>query len=214
MRIETRRFGFPGKTVWGEELGIAESSVVATPCHRTPKPAGVSEGPLGPDPRSVSASRLLLEKAPLFVLSGLGCWITVVAQPDMGAVRSLHQVPMRYLLPCRYVLCIRWPIGGTGSPSSPTPLRWRLQARWRSVFWPAISPRSMTTRRRLLRQGNRCAWPRARRRILRSLAIYFANLAVSRKEGRLTKRRWRLIRTTRNLSSVWPACFRARTAPG
>ena len=80
-------------------------------------PGGNSKGTFESYSGAVSAGRLLLEKAPLFVLAGLACWITLLAQADMGAVRSLHQVPMGARLDNSVVACVLylwktvWPTG-------------------------------------------------------------------------------------------------------
>lgn len=59
---------------------------------------------------------LLLEKAPLFVLSGLACGVTVVAQSDLSAIQPLAEVPMGVRLSNSVVACalylrkLVWPV--------------------------------------------------------------------------------------------------------
>lgn len=59
---------------------------------------------------------ILAEKAPLFLLSALACWVTVAAQSDMGAIRSLDEVPMPVRLSNCIVACVLylrktfWPV--------------------------------------------------------------------------------------------------------
>jgi Tfp pilus assembly protein PilF len=65
--------------------------------------------------RGQRVGTLLLEKAPLLLLSGLACLVTVLAQADLGATKSLAEVPMRVRLSnsiVAYVLYLRklvWP---------------------------------------------------------------------------------------------------------
>lgn len=60
---------------------------------------------------------LILEKAPLFALSGAACWVTVLAQADLGAIQSLAQVPIGVRLtnsivaPALYLRYLVWPAG-------------------------------------------------------------------------------------------------------
>jgi hypothetical protein len=67
----------------------------------------------GPEARKTSdepqAARplgfLLLEKLPLFLLSGLACLVTLAAQADLGATKSLEDVPMNVRLSNSVVAC-------------------------------------------------------------------------------------------------------------
>lgn len=66
--------------------------------------------------RGLSLKRLLFEKAPLFLLSGLACWVTVLAQRDLGAILSIAQVPVSVrlrnsLMACAiYLRKVLWPV--------------------------------------------------------------------------------------------------------
>ena len=66
---------------WGAERRPASG-------HPLPKAECGSQGV------RLRTAQLLLEKVPLFLLSGLACWITVVAQSRLGAIKSLADVPM------------------------------------------------------------------------------------------------------------------------
>lgn len=59
---------------------------------------------------------LVVEKLPMFLLSGLACWVTVLAQADLGATRSIGEVPMVVRLSNSVVACalylrkVVWPV--------------------------------------------------------------------------------------------------------
>jgi Flp pilus assembly protein TadD len=63
-------------------------------------PVGFKEGGEEDEPirLAVRLGLLILEKLPLLVLSGAICWVTVVAQADMGATASLAEVPLEVRL--------------------------------------------------------------------------------------------------------------------
>jgi hypothetical protein len=46
------------------------------------------------------------EKLPLFVLSAAACWVTVLAQNNLGATKSLDEVPMGVRLGNAVVACV------------------------------------------------------------------------------------------------------------
>ncbi|HEV2395162.1 MAG TPA: glycosyltransferase family 39 protein [Verrucomicrobiae bacterium] len=64
-----------------------------------------------------SVWRLLLEKAPFFLLSAIMCWVTVLAQADLGAIQTLADVPLAVRLsnsvvvPILYLWKAAWPDG-------------------------------------------------------------------------------------------------------
>lgn len=68
--------------------------------RRTSNPA--ADGPAPPESSAEWPSRLtlrrllpfLIEKIPLFILSGMACVITIIAQKELGATASLREVPM------------------------------------------------------------------------------------------------------------------------
>jgi cytochrome c-type biogenesis protein CcmH/NrfG len=83
------------------------------PQRGSPKASGAVTAPARP---GQGFGPLLVEKLPLFVLSGLACWITVAAQTDLGATKSLAEVPMGARLSNSVVACalylrrLVWPV--------------------------------------------------------------------------------------------------------
>jgi len=91
---------------WPPQTEEDESGVPATPGHLPPKAANATQ----------HLGSLLIEKLPFFLLSGLACWVTVLAQSEVGAIRSLAEVPMSVRLcnsivaPCTYLRKLVWPV--------------------------------------------------------------------------------------------------------
>lgn len=74
------------------------------PLKRGALGATEAESELGGGARSLRA--LLLEKVPLFLLTGFACLVTVVAQADLGAVKSLVEVPLSARLNNSVMACV------------------------------------------------------------------------------------------------------------
>ena len=52
--------------------------------------------------------QIILEKIPMFLLSGVFCWVTVVAQDDLGAIQSLVDAPIGVRLKNSIVACVMY----------------------------------------------------------------------------------------------------------
>ena len=70
-----------------------------------PASAGPEQEPPAESQVRRSFGFLLLEKLPLFLLSGLACLVTLAAQADLGATKSLEDVPMNVRLSNSVVAC-------------------------------------------------------------------------------------------------------------
>ncbi|HEV2393282.1 MAG TPA: tetratricopeptide repeat protein, partial [Verrucomicrobiae bacterium] len=98
-----------------ESLSAAHQSPAASSGAAGPNRIG-GHAPSLPRIRQLLLGIPVLEKAPLFLLSAAACWVTVLAQEDLGATRSLQDFPLTPRLHNSVVACalylrkMIWPV--------------------------------------------------------------------------------------------------------